>query len=442
MGSVVVVGGGVAGLTCAWKLRRAGHEVEVLEREAEAGGRMRSEHHSGFRVDRGAQFVASAYRNLHATAEALGLRHRLRRVPDAKTAVLRDGGLHPADVDRPLALLRTGLLSSTAKRRLLRLPLELLRRRQVLDPWRPERAAALDSRDLADGLRRLVGEEALEWLLAPAFSSTFDSDPESLSEAFALLATRLVAGGFELQTFDDGPGLLTRTLAEAVPVRTGCEVTSVETEPQGARVRYRTQGRERRVVADAAVVALPGSLVAGVCPKLTPEERGFFESVRYARGMIVHLLLDAPPPPLGDLFGVAFPRREGIDLYGLAVDHGKPGAAPGGGGLVNVALTEAAADRLRDASDDAVAQHALDELAKTPVGRLAPVASIVHRWDAMLPQFFAGYLPRLARFGARIDRSPRLAFAGDYLLGPYTEMAVTSGMRAATEVARSLERAR
>ena len=32
MASIVVAGGGLAGLACAWKLRRAGHEVEVLER--------------------------------------------------------------------------------------------------------------------------------------------------------------------------------------------------------------------------------------------------------------------------------------------------------------------------------------------------------------------------------------------------------------------------
>jgi predicted NAD/FAD-dependent oxidoreductase len=56
----------------------------------------------------------------------------------------------------------------------------------------------------------------------------------------------------------------------------------------------------------------------------------------------------------------------------------------------------------------------------------------------MLPLFPAGHLARLAEFSSRRDRSPRLAFAGDYLIGPYTEMALTSGMRAATEIAASL----
>jgi oxygen-dependent protoporphyrinogen oxidase len=137
-------------------------------------------------------------------------------------------------------------------------------------------------------------------------------------------------------------------------------------------------------------------------------------------------------------YGVAFPRREGIGLYGLAVDHWKPGVAPSGAGLLNAALTAEAAERLRDASDAAVVEHVLGALAKTPVGRLDPIASAVHRWDPLLPLFPAGHLARLAGFHGRKDRSPRLAFAGDYLIGPYTEMALTSGLRAATELARGL----
>jgi hypothetical protein len=56
---------------------------------------------------------------------------------------------------------------------------------------------------------------------------------------------------------------------------------------------------------------------------------------------------------------------------------------------------------------------------------------IVHRWDPMLPLFRAGYTRALRAFLERPERSPRLAFAGDYLMGPYTEMALTSGLRAA-----------
>lgn len=437
MAAIVVVGGGIAGLACAFKLRQAGHDVEVLERESEAGGRMRSERHGAFVLDRGAQFIASGYRNLHALASSVGIADKIRPVARAKNAILRNGVLEPGDYDSLPAFLGSRLLSAGAKLRLPLLLLELARRRRMLDPYRPELAAPLDVEDMPSLLRRTAGDEALEYLFAPAFSSTFDSDPEDLSGVFALLTMRFLLGGFRLQCFEGGTGLLTRTLAESLPVRTGCEVTSVETETDGARIRYRTASAERRVLADAVVMATPGPLVPALCPKLTPAERAFFESVRYARGMIVHFLLDRAPEAL-PYYGVAFPRSAGLDLYGLAVDHHKPGVAPPGAGLLNAALRASAAERLWDAPDADVTACALESLARTPIGRLAPSSAVVHRWDPMLPQFRTGHVRRLAAFLSRTDRSPRLAFAGDYLVGPYTEMALTSGLRAASEVMRGL----
>jgi oxygen-dependent protoporphyrinogen oxidase len=437
---IAVIGGGVAGLACAWKLARAGHDPLVFEREAVAGGRMRSERvatpRGVFVVDRGAQFVASGYRNLHAVAESLGLGPRLHRVERTRNAILRDGRLHPGDYGSLPELARSKLLSTRAKLRLPRLLAELLLRGRRLDPYHPERAAPIDRESLAAGLARLVGEEAMEYLFAPAFSSTFDADPEDHSLAFALLTTRFVLGGFRLEAFEGGIGLLTQTLAARVPVRTGCEVLAVETDAGGARVAWREAGGERRESFDAAVVALPGSLVAGVVATLRDAEKAFFASVRYVRGMVCFLMTERAPATL-PWYGVAFPRREDVGLYGMAVDHWKPGVAPAGAGLLNAALTARAAEALRDAPDEAVVAHVVDALARTPVGRLEPIASAVHRWDPMLPLFPAGHLARLAAFHARADRSPRLAFAGDYLIGPYTEMALTSGLRAATAIART-----
>jgi oxygen-dependent protoporphyrinogen oxidase len=437
LASVVVVGAGVAGLTCAWRLQQAGHDVEVLESEEVPGGRMRSERRGAYVIDRGAQFIASGYRNLHQIARSLGLAPRTRNIGCTRNAILRDGKLRAGDYDSLGEFLRSDLLSRRAKARLPRLLLEIARHRKRLDPLRPEKAAGIDREDMARYLRRVVGEEALEYLLAPAFSSTFDSDPEELSGTFALLAIRFLAGGFRLQCFEGGTGLLTRTLADRLPVRTGWKALSVATEAGGARVRYRAPSGERSVTADAAVVAVPGSLVAQLCPGIVDAERRFFQQVRYSRGIITHLLLDAPPETL-PYYGVAFPRPSGLDLYGMAVDHHKPGVAPEGAGLVNAALTSSAAARLFEMPDEAVVECVVENVARTPVGRLEPLDAAVHRWDPMMPQFHAGYLRHLRAFLERRERTPRLAFAGDYLVGPYTEAALTSGLRAANEIALSL----
>ncbi|MFY4723029.1 FAD-dependent oxidoreductase [Streptomyces sp. LaBMicrA B280] len=78
---VAVVGAGIAGLTAAHELRRAGLSVRVYEQLPHVGGRMRSLRHQGWTVDTGAEQVAS--RGYRATWE-----------------LLRRLGVTPADVPR------------------------------------------------------------------------------------------------------------------------------------------------------------------------------------------------------------------------------------------------------------------------------------------------------------------------------------------------------
>jgi len=420
---VAVVGGGIAGLTAAYRLQRRGHDVVVFEREGAAGGRMRSERAGDFIVDRGAQFIASAYREMRSLAAELGIADRIYPLRRADNAMVRSGRLWVGAYDSIGRLLVSRYLSLGAKLRLPRLALPLWRAWSRLDPMRPESAAFLDDENASDFLRRTVGEEAFEYVFQPAFSATFDSEPENLSKAFVLTTLRFFLSGFRLLAFEGGNGLLTSTLAQRLRVATDTEVRQVVTDD---RV-------EREEGADAVVMAVPGSLVTAICPQLTADEAAFFAQVRYCRGIIVFFLMERLPS--FDCYGIGLPRRECSDIYGLAVDHHKQGAAPPGRGLVNCALSEAAAARWFDRPDDAIVRFALDTLARTPVGSLEPLAGArVHRWSPMLPQFGAGYLRALASFLSRPRRSPRLAFCGDYLVGPYTEAALVSGQRAAEEV--------
>ena len=59
--SVVVVGGGLAGLVSASRLAERGIDVTVYEREEEVGGRVRSREVEGFTLDRGFQVLFTAY---------------------------------------------------------------------------------------------------------------------------------------------------------------------------------------------------------------------------------------------------------------------------------------------------------------------------------------------------------------------------------------------
>lgn len=54
---VAIVGAGIAGLSAAWWMRRAGHHVQVFEKKYKAGGRMNSRRKAGLVVDHGEGFI-------------------------------------------------------------------------------------------------------------------------------------------------------------------------------------------------------------------------------------------------------------------------------------------------------------------------------------------------------------------------------------------------
>ncbi len=72
---VLVVGAGLAGLSCARLLETAGKDVHVLESSDAVGGRVRTDEVDGFLMDRGFQVILTAYEELQRQVdlEFLGL---------------------------------------------------------------------------------------------------------------------------------------------------------------------------------------------------------------------------------------------------------------------------------------------------------------------------------------------------------------------------------
>ncbi|MFP4636302.1 MAG: NAD(P)/FAD-dependent oxidoreductase [Nitriliruptoraceae bacterium] len=92
---VVIVGAGLAGLSCALTLRAAGREVVVLEAADAVGGRIRTDVVDGYRLDRGFQVLLTGYPaarrwfdldalDLQGFAPGVVIRHRgrFRRLAD------------------------------------------------------------------------------------------------------------------------------------------------------------------------------------------------------------------------------------------------------------------------------------------------------------------------------------------------------------------------
>lgn len=92
MGQVIVVGGGVAGLTAAFRLC-ADAQVHVLEAAPLFGGQIRTERSAGFAIERGAEGFVFRSEAVPALAADLGMSDELMRQSVMQSYGFGDGGL-------------------------------------------------------------------------------------------------------------------------------------------------------------------------------------------------------------------------------------------------------------------------------------------------------------------------------------------------------------
>ena len=207
---VVVVGAGMAGLTCAAALHDAGQHVVVLEASDGVGGRVRTDRHpEGYVLDRGFQVLLSAYPAARRWIDLDALAPRpfdaaalvwdgRRRVP------LADPRRHPGALARDLT---TPLFAATDKVRLAALGV-----RSLLAPWSSAAEAAGDpgaDRSAAEALWGAGMSRAFVDRFARAFWGGILLDRS--------LATSAGPLRFTLKMFLQGPAVLPAEGIGAMP---------------------------------------------------------------------------------------------------------------------------------------------------------------------------------------------------------------------------------
>ena len=423
----MIVGGGIAGLSAAWRLRH--RDVLLLEAGDRLGGRMRSEPCGDYWLNYGAHLFPAPGSLVDGMARECGL----ETVPVTGSMM-------------GIAVGSTLIMSGPVESYPFRLPLSVRDRiafaraglrlqRAVARYRRPERRHDFeDDRTFGEFLGPLP-PAVHEIFSCAAHRATAELDELSAGCGIGLFA--LVWGGkgsLIARNLLGGSGELAAALGRALGerARTGSQVDAVE--PDGADLVVRYGGEEVRarhlIVAAQAPHAAPlvGGVAAGAAAALSELSYGAFVTVAVETSEIRAM-------PYDDLYAMATPGRV-FDMFtnqAHALRRGGP-RRPGGSLMLFAGAQGAAA--LMEEADDAIVEHFLADLHELfPQTRGAIARATVRRWPLGNAYARPGRSLLQAQLEGALGEHHNLHLAGDYFaeLGNI-EAAARTGLVAAERV--------
>ncbi|WP_307834127.1 protoporphyrinogen oxidase [Paractinoplanes lichenicola] len=454
---VAVIGGGIAGLAAAVRLRDLAPDSEIIvyEQSGALGGKLRTGELAGVTVERGAEsFLMTGSDG--AESAAVGLVKRLG---------LQEALVHPRRV--PAALAFGGRLAPMPAGTLVGVP---------SDPAALGDLAHAEPGHDADGGRPLLGEgddvavgelvrerygaEVVDRLVDPMLGGVYAGRADRLSLEVTMpqlaaaarvehtlsgavraaqAASKRVPGQPVFGALEGGLSRLVGAAATASGARIslGLPVRELARTAHGWRLLLGPVPAPQTDDVDAIVLAVQAKPSARLLAPVAPGVAEAIGGLGYASVALVALALP-PGTSLPDLSGFLVPPSEGTLVKAATFVTRKWERPAGGPVIVRVSLGRAGEEERLQFDDAVLAERARHELGELIGAALpAPVATWVQRWGGGLPQYAPGHRERLA--AARAGLPPGLALAGAAFDGVGIPACVASGERAAEDVCKAME---
>jgi oxygen-dependent protoporphyrinogen oxidase len=445
---VVVVGGGIAGLAAAWRLRD--RDVLLLEAGDRLGGRLRSDPRGEYWLNYGAHLFPApgslvdsmasecALETAPVTGGMMGL---------AVGSTLLDRGrveTYPFRLPLPV---RDKLAFAVAG---LKIQRAVARHRKLARAADGETPADVRARMLAFEDDRTFGEflgplpRSVEEILACA-AHRATAELSELSAGCGVGLFALVWGGkgsLIARNLIGGSGQLPDALGHRLGprARTGCRVTALRPDGSELVVDYLEDGEARRARARHVVVAVQAPFAAPLVAAVAGEAAGALSRMRYGPFLSVAVeTCETTAMPWDDVYAMATPGRA-FDMFTNQAHALRAGRDRRPGGSLMLFAGGHGAATLTEATDDVIVDRFLADLHSLyPETRGVIAEARVHRWR--LGNVFAQ--PGRHRLQAPLEGAlgphRNLHLAGDYFaeLGNM-EAAARTGLAAAERVEAGL----
>jgi len=462
-GRVVVVGGGISGLTAAWELTGGAHprpdapDIVVLESSPRLGGALRSDEFGGRTVDMGPDGFLGRRPEAVDLCREVGLDDELVPIAGRGASVWARGRLRALPEGLALGIptrfwptARSGVLGP---RGLLGLT------RDAVLP-RPDVRGPIGDRSIGPLVARKLGQRVVDTLVDPLIGGIHAGSVDDMSAAAVyppLLAAAQRRGGLmralraEVPAPDpEGPPLfwsLRGGMASLVgALASGLGARGVDIRLSAPADRFTRSGGGWTVwtegkpwAADAVVLATPAPATAALLQPHDDEAAGLLQAIEYASVALVTYRADAGTVP-SDLHGTGFlvPRRsphKGREAWAVTactfLDRKWPHLARDGEVLLRASLGRMDDARPDGWSDEEAARRAWDELGALLGVTGEPREAVVVRCSRALPQYRVHHLLRTAGTEAAVARLGGVAVAGAAYHGVGIPACVASGRAAA-----------
>jgi oxygen-dependent protoporphyrinogen oxidase len=450
---VIIVGGGITGLSAAYELSVLGVPAILLEPRPRLGGVIETETIQGCVIEGGPDSFLSAKPAAAALIRELGLGDGLTGSNDESrvTYVVRGGrlvalpeGLMMMAPTRLLPVALSPLLSWATK---FRMGLEYFRR--------PPRAAPPD-RTVAEFIRAHYGRETVDYLAEPLLAGVYGGSADRLSADSVLprfveleakygsltrgvMRARARAGGGGsaplFQTLKNGLAQLTAELERRIrgPVEVAqASAEAVEAAPAGWRVRSNGEWIGAPGVLFACPAWAAGELLRTVHAPLAEA----LESIEYTSSLTLALgyrRQDCGPIPPG--FGFLVPACERKKLVACTFVGAKfAHRVPETYAVMRCFLGGAGQDAVLGLSDEEIARAASAELRQLLGWAARPAFTRIWRWPRSMAQYTVGHGAKLSRIQAMLTGLPGLALAGN----AYDGIGISDCVRTGRQAARTL----
>ncbi|MBY0596747.1 protoporphyrinogen oxidase [Bacillus bingmayongensis] len=460
---VVIIGGGITGLTTAYylqkEIREKGLPIDTLliEASGKLGGKIQTVRKNGFTIERGPDSFLERKESAARLARELGLGDELVNNATGQSFVLVNNRLHKMPSGSMMGIptqiapfLFSGLFSPIGK---LRASFDF-----VLPRSKP-----VSDQSLGEFFRRRLGNEVVENLIEPLLSGIYAGDIDQMS----LMAT--FPQFYQVEQKYRSISLGMRNLAPKkakdaavkgifLTLKTGLQsiVDTIEERLDAGTVVKGTRIEKVAKIGDGYTITLSNgkeieadSIVVAASHKVLPAMFAQYKDFRFFRNIpstsVANVTLAFPKESIQrDIDGTGFvvSRNSDFSITACTWTHKKwPHTTPEGKVLLRCYVGRPGDEAIVEQTDEEIVQFILEDLQKTMDIKANPDFTVVSRWKDAMPQYTVGHKERMKKLTTFMEQElPGVYLAGSSYAGSGLPDCIDQGEAAVKRVLSYLEK--